>query len=75
MDVVKTDRSIRVTCPDSIKFNVFLQESWSWWPFKGKKEKKPGDVSEMKLPDDKKPSVRATFTIYINIVTCLLLCK
>ena len=75
MDVVKTDMSIRVTCPDSIKFNVFLQESWSWWPFKGKKEKKPGDVSEMKLPDDKKPSVRATFTIYINIVTRLLLCK
>ncbi|XP_078325868.1 uncharacterized protein LOC111124202 isoform X11 [Crassostrea virginica] len=33
------------------------KESWSWWPFKGKKEKKPGDVSEMKLPDDKKPSI------------------
>lgn len=33
------------------------KEGWSWWPFKGKKEKKPGDVSEMKLPDDKKPAI------------------
>ncbi|XP_061183855.1 uncharacterized protein LOC133192032 isoform X3 [Saccostrea echinata] len=32
------------------------KEGWSWWPFKGKKDKNP-DVNEMKLPDDKKPSI------------------